>query len=78
MNVFATSSHRICRICGLDGADSEVVGYVGLGGSFALYDSKSGVAIGVTVNKLTTERAFSSAVANLVAQQTGIASSITL
>ena len=51
---------------------------MGLGGSFALYDSKSGVAIGVTVNKLTTERAFSSAVANLVAQQTGIASSITL
>ena len=62
-----------CRVTEGDGKErTNVFGHMGLGGSLAMYDPDTDVAIAVTVNKLTLEREFSQTVVNHVAQQLGI------
>jgi hypothetical protein len=43
-----------------------------MGGSAALYDPETDIAIGITVNKLTLERELTSTIINHVAQETGM------
>lgn len=58
---------------GFDGRDRDTAfGHSGMGGSLALYDAETDVAIAITVNKLTLEREFMRVVSNHIAQETGM------
>ena len=48
-----------------------MIGHTALGGSIALYDSDSDLAIAILVNRLTLERELTSTVVNHIVQETG-------